>query len=70
MPLRSNYPQALEELIQALRRLPGIGSRTAERLALALLDWPQEELQAFGNLLGTLRSRLHPCQVCGNLAAV
>jgi len=68
MTTRSNYPQALEELIEALRRLPGIGARTAERLALALIAWPAEELQALGTLLGTLRTRLHACEICGNLA--
>lgn len=62
------YPPALEELIETLRRLPGIGARTAERLALALTDWPAEDLQTFGALLRALRERLHPCAVCGNLA--
>jgi recombination protein RecR len=62
------YPQALLELIATLRRLPGIGNRTAERLALAILDWPAERLEMFGKQLTTLKERIHPCRICGNLA--
>jgi len=68
MPLPLGYPQPLEELIRSLRRLPGIGARTAERLALALLEWPEADLQVLGQSLSTLRARLHPCTQCGNLA--
>jgi len=68
MPLPLGYPQPLEELIGQLRRLPGIGARTAERLALALLEWPEADAQAFAQMLATLHARLHPCQQCGNLA--
>lgn len=67
-PSISAYPKALEALIGALRRLPGIGARTAERLALALLDWPDEQLQEFGDVLLHLRERVRFCTVCGNLA--
>ena len=68
MSTPGHYPQALEELIVSLRRLPGIGSRTAERLALALLDWPTPELEQFGEQLATLKKRLRFCDNCGNLA--
>ena len=68
MATPSTYPPALEELIFSLRRLPGIGSRTAERLALALLDWPPHELEQFGALLAGLKTRLRFCEACGNLA--
>jgi recombination protein RecR len=67
MPIPTHYPPVLEELIFALRRLPGIGSRTAERLALAMTAWSAEELQQFGTLVSTLKSRLRACEVCGNL---
>lgn len=64
----TGYPKALEALIGALRRLPGIGARTAERLALALLEWPDERLLALGDTVLHLRERIHFCTVCGNLA--
>lgn len=62
------YPKPIEALIAHLRRLPGIGRRTAERLALALLEWTEDELAAFGSDLAELRHRIRFCAVCGNLA--
>lgn len=62
------YPSVLEELMLSLRRLPGIGARTAERLALHLSGWKAEDLQRFGGLIAALPERLRLCTICGNLA--
>ncbi len=62
----SQYPQVLREVMDYFRRLPGIGPRTAERLVLALLDWPAPDLEGFGRALSGLRERVHFCPVCGN----
>ncbi len=66
MPNPQTLPSALQNLIDALSRLPGIGKRTAGRLALALLEWPEKQLVAFGEDLILLRQRIKPCQLCGN----
>ncbi|MFA4945723.1 MAG: recombination mediator RecR [Lentisphaeria bacterium] len=66
--MSSHYPPTLDHLILQLRRLPGVGARTAERLALALCAWPAAELREFGTLLAALPERLRPCTACGNLA--
>ncbi len=63
----NDYPQAVIELIEVLRRLPGIGKRSAERMALALLKFPAEELKSFGETIGGLPGRVGNCPVCGNL---
>lgn len=63
----SDYPEAVDELIEILRRLPGIGRRSAERMALSLLKFPAEELRFFGNALLQLPERVGECRVCGNL---
>lgn len=68
MPDLSIYPKALQDLIHSLRELPGIGARTAERLALAILDWPENRLRRLADQLGELRNRVHYCQTCGNFA--
>ncbi|MDD3118300.1 MAG: recombination mediator RecR [Victivallales bacterium] len=65
----AEYPEALEELIELLKSLPGIGRRSAERLALALLQWPPEKLAVFGDLMRELPVRITFCPECGNLAA-
>lgn len=67
MPAHS-YPSALDELIQSLGSLPGIGRRTAERLALALLEWPQDQLDQLAERVRTLQTRIHYCSICGNFA--
>lgn len=64
----SKYPDSLEELIEFLRFLPGIGKRSAERMALHLLSWDEEKLLAFGEVLTRLPKRLTRCENCGNLA--
>ena len=68
MPASGHYPKAVEGLAAWFRRLPGIGRRTAERLALALLEWTEEDLQAFAASVASLKERVHACAVCGNLS--
>lgn len=62
------YPEAMEGLIAALKQLPGIGRRGAERLALSLLEWEPEKLEFLGRLLATLPETVGRCPVCGALA--
>ena len=64
----SHYPKSFIHLIDTISRLPGIGKRTAERLALALYDWKDEELKYFGDLLSNLQDKVKSCTVCGNFA--
>jgi len=62
------YPVALNSLIRRLQKLPGIGKRSAERLAFTLLNWQEEELKQFGNELSELKSKINFCQRCANLS--
>ncbi len=62
------YPPALQRLAAYYSKLPGIGRRTAERLALASMDWTESDLQGFAETLGTLKSRIRKCAICGNLS--
>ena len=59
------YPEPIEALAAALRRLPGIGRRGAERLALALLEWEPEQLVRLGDLLRGLPESVARCPECG-----
>ena len=63
----SDYPQAVAELIELLHRLPGVGKRSAERMALALLKFPAGELEQFGETIKQLPSNITSCEICGNL---
>ncbi len=63
----SDYPPSLERLLHELAKLPGIGPRTAQRLAFHLLKQPVEASRALGSALVDARVKLHPCQECFNL---
>jgi len=63
----TQYPSELLTLIAYLKKLPGIGRKTAERFAFYLLDWPDEDLKKFGTQLRVLKEKIHPCDVCGCL---
>ena len=63
----SDYPQAVAELIELLHRLPGVGKRSAERMALALLKFPAAELEQFGESIKQLPENVGSCEICGNL---
>ena len=65
----SGFTRPLARLIDQFERLPGIGPRTAQRLALHLLRQPQEQIQAFADALLAARSQVGQCQRCHHLAA-
>lgn len=58
---------SVEGLVEAFRRLPGIGKRTAERLVLHLLSVPEEEALALSTALREARERVTTCSQCRNL---
>ena len=58
---------SVERLIEAFRRLPGIGKRSAERLALHLLSAPEGEAENLSKAIGEGRKRITTCSSCQNL---
>ena len=61
------FPAALQDLADQFARLPGIGGKTAQRLAFHVLSLPQEEAEAFANAILEAKSTVHTCPVCQNL---
>ena len=61
------FPAALQELSDQFARLPGIGGKTAQRLAFHVLSLPMEEAQAFADAILTAKNAVHTCPVCQNL---
>jgi recombination protein RecR len=59
----------LARLIDQFQRLPGIGPRTAQRLALHLLNQPEDQVQQFADALLAARSQVGQCQSCFHLSA-
>ena len=58
---------AVDNLVAQLTRLPGIGTRTAQRLAFHILAVPADEANAIGSAIADVKSRVRPCRECGNL---
>ena len=61
-------PRALEDLIEAFSSLPGIGRKSAARLAFFLLKRPVEDSRDIAQRIVNARESLKPCKICGNLA--
>ncbi len=61
------FPEPLERLVRALERLPGVGPRSAERIALFVLRSPREEVAELAMALRDARVETHRCERCGNV---
>lgn len=61
------FPAALERLTESFAKLPGIGSKTAQRLAFYVLSLPEEETQAFADAIIDAKNTVRTCPVCQNL---
>ena len=57
----------LERLIEQIQKLPGIGHKSAQRLAFHLLSLPQAQASALVDAITDARERIHECSVCCNL---
>lgn len=63
------YPPALQQLITALKLLPGVGTKTAERFAFEILTWPQETCSQLSTLIDTLQTEVPQCPTCHCLSS-
>lgn len=61
------FPAALQNLADQFARLPGIGGKTAQRLAFYVLGLPAGEAQAFADAIVDAKKTVHTCPVCQNL---
>ena len=61
------FPAALQELSDHFGRLPGVGGKTAQRLAFHVLEMPYEDAQAFADAIIAAKNTVHCCPVCQNL---
>jgi len=61
-------PKSIQKLIEELSRLPGVGPKSAQRLAMHLLRTPQVRVQSLAQAIGDLQHGLEFCRVCWNIA--
>ncbi len=62
------YPKLIEEVIEKLVKLPGVGRRSAERMVFWLLNHSQEEAESLAESISKLKANLMFCRVCHNLS--
>lgn len=63
-----NYPVTIKNLIECFKKLPGIGEKTAERLALATLNLDSDLIHLFSESLENTKTKIRRCEVCNNLS--
>ena len=62
--------KSLETLQEQLSKLPGVGKKSAERMAYSLLDFPDDELKDIANAISTLKEKIHFCPICGMISDI
>ena len=60
------FPPALERLTEQFARLPGIGAKSAQRLAFFVLNLPEEDAREFADAIVAAKASISLCPVCGN----
>jgi recombination protein RecR len=63
-------PDPLTKLIEQLQRLPGIGAKSAQRLAFHVLKTPREEVDRLAEAMREVKERITYCSICGNITDV
>jgi recombination protein RecR len=61
------YPKDLIKLISYLKKLPGVGSKTAERFAFEMIEWEDNEIINLANVLAEFKNKIFKCDICGSL---
>ena len=61
-------PKSILDLINNFRNLPGVGNKTAERLAFSMIDFDKDNLTSFSDAIIGVRDNVCRCKICGNLA--
>ena len=61
------YPNCIKDIIEIFKDLPGIGEKTAERLAFSLINFDKNKLTSFSDAIIAVRDKIKYCTICGNI---
>lgn len=61
------YPDSIKNLIESFKFLPGIGEKTAERLAFSVLELEEEQTEFFAESINDVKKNVHKCDICNTL---
>ena len=62
------YPEPLAKLISELQKLPSIGAKTAQRIALHILKMPDDNVKLLGQVIAEVKDKTVRCSICGSIA--
>ena len=62
---KTEYPAALRNLVAQLRQMPGVGPRSAERIALWMVQARTDKPEEIARAISETRQSIHPCKLCG-----
>src|SRR5438270_1846719 len=65
---KTEYPAALRDLVAQLRQMPGVGPRSAERIALWIVQARGDQPEQIARAISETRKGIHPCKLCGYFA--
>lgn len=60
------FPDSINKVIDSFKLLPGIGEKTAERLAFYILDMSDDQIALFSSSLVNMKNKIHRCPICNN----
>ena len=62
------YPSIIQKLIECFKKLPGVGEKSAERMALSVLEFDKETIDLFAKSLKESKTKIRRCEKCNNLS--
>ena len=66
----ARFAEPMAQLIEELKKLPGVGSKSAQRMAFYILRSSEEDAGALANAIRNLKEKLHLCSVCSNITDI
>lgn len=67
MATHNKYPAVFEELVETFKSFPGVGRKSAERMAFSLIKWPPDKIKRAGETISSIPLKVTHCPECGNL---
>lgn len=62
----ATYPKSLRNLIECFKKLPSVGEKSAERMALSVMDMKEEQINLFSSSLTDVKTKIKRCNICNN----
>ena len=61
------FPESIKNLIECFKYMPGVGEKTAERMAFSILEFDEDQVESFAESLHNVKEKVHKCKICNAL---